>query len=57
MCKYSIINIINKKVLNYIITWDEKNLLYLVEKDVFFGRFSVSIDLVLAYKPISFNSR
>ncbi len=29
MYKYSIINMINKKVLNHITAWDEKNLQYL----------------------------
>ncbi len=41
MCKYSIINMINKKVFDLIITSEEKNLQYLVQKDVFSGRYSV----------------
>ncbi len=49
MYKYSITNMVNKEVLNHIITLDEKNLKYLAEKDVFFGGV-FSID---TYKPIS----
>ncbi len=37
MFKYSIINMINKKVLNHIIFRDEKNVLYLGGNDVFFN--------------------
>ncbi len=47
MCMYSVIKKINKIVLNLIIPWDEKNLQYLIKKDVYFSRECLSTDFYI----------